>query len=292
MAQEQVLLLGGTGYVGAAFQKFLGQRGISFRNLSRQELDYTSPGRLSGFLKGSRFTFLINCAGYTGKPNVDACEQHKDETLFGNAVFPGIVHQACEEINLPWGHVSSGCIYTGKKPDGSGFTEEDLPNFCFRTNNCSFYSGTKALGEEVLSGAEQCFVWRIRIPFNNENSPRNYLSKLIKYDCLLDVENSISQLDEVVCACWECWEKKAPFGIYNTTNPGAVTTKEVVGLIQKHGICEKEYKFFDSEADFMQNAAQTPRSNCVLDSSKLERAGVCLTEVHEALEVALKNWQN
>jgi hypothetical protein len=44
-----------------------------------------------------------------------------------------------------WKSGSSGCIYTGSRPDGSGFTEENPPNFNFRQNNCSFYSGTKAL---------------------------------------------------------------------------------------------------------------------------------------------------
>ena len=38
--------------------------------------------------------FLINAAGYTGKPNVDACELHKADCLMGNAVLPGIIAQA------------------------------------------------------------------------------------------------------------------------------------------------------------------------------------------------------
>ena len=31
---------------------------------------------------------IINAAGFTGKPNVDACETHKQETIDGNVVFP------------------------------------------------------------------------------------------------------------------------------------------------------------------------------------------------------------
>ena len=54
--------------------------------------------------------------------------------------------------------------------------------FLFVRPPCSFYSGTKALGEEVLEGAENCFVWRLRIPFNHEPSPRNYLQKLLNYE--------------------------------------------------------------------------------------------------------------
>ena len=62
-----------------------------------------------------------------------------------------------------------------------------------------------------------------------------------------------------------------PFGTYNVTNPGRVTTREVVELIRHSGVCRKEFEFFASEEEFMSVAAKTPRSNCVLDSSKLAR---------------------
>ena len=136
----------------------------------------------------------------------------------------------------PWGQVSSGCIYTGAREDGSEFTEEDTPNFTFRQNNCSFYSGTKALGEEILSETKKCYIWRLRIPFNHDDNPRNYLSKLMRYDNLLEATNSISQLDEFVAATFACWEKQIPFGTYNVTNPGYVTT-EVAKLINESGVC-------------------------------------------------------
>jgi len=129
---------------------------------------------------------------------------HKAECLAGNAVLPGVIREVCEHLRLPWGHVSSGCIYTGARPDGSGFTEDDAPNFSFRQNNCSFYSGCKALGEEVLAGAEQCFIWRLRIPFDEYDSPRNYISKMMRYDRLLSATNSLSQLTEFANASIAC----------------------------------------------------------------------------------------
>lgn len=286
-----IYLLGGSGYVGHAYQALLTRRGIPFRNVRRADLDYTQPALLSAALLRDRPEFLINAAGYTGKPNVDACELHKGECLMGNAVLPGLIAQACATAGVPWGHVSSGCIFTGARPDGSGFTESDAPNFTFRQNNCSFYSGTKGLGEEVLAGQPNVFVWRLRIPFNEVETPRNYLTKLMRYPRLLEATNSISQLDEFVAATLACWEKRVPFGTYNVTNPGQITTHEVVALIERSGVHPKHYEFFASEAEFMQVAAKTPRSNCVMDSSKLARAGIVLTEVHAAVEWALRNWK-
>ena len=285
-----IAILGSTGYVGGTYLSYLEKRGITAIGLSRSELDYTNPDTLSAWLRETKPDFLINAAGYTGKPNVDACELDKHNCLFGNAVFPGIVANACGELDLPWGQVSSGCIYTGSRPDGKGFTEEDTPNFSFRTNNCSFYSGTKALGEEVLADASQCYIWRLRIPFNEMDSTRNYLSKLMRYERLLEATNSISQLDEFVEATFACFEKQVPFGIYNVTNPGEVTTRDVVELITEHGLAPHEFSFFDDESEFMTKAAKTPRSNCTMDSSKLASVGIEMTPVREAISQALTNW--
>ena len=287
-----IYLLGGSGYVGHAYQALLARKGIPFRNLRRAELDYTSPAVLTAALRRDRPEFLINAAGYTGNPNVDACELHKGECLMGNAVLPGLIAQACTDAGVPWGHVSSGCIFTGARDDGTGFSEADAPNFTFRQDNCSFYSGTKALGEEVLAGRPDLFVWRLRIPFNEVDTPRNYLTKLMRYPRLLAATNSISQLDEFVAATFACWEKRVPFGTYNVTNPGAITTHEVVDLIVKSGVHPKSYEFFASESDFMKVAAKTPRSNCVMDSTKLAGVGIRLTEVHAAVETSLRQWKS
>ena len=364
---------------------------MPFRIVRRAEHDYTQLDVLRTLLRETKPSFLINGAGYTGQPNVDACELHKSECLFGNAVLPGIIRRACEDTATSWGHVSSGCIYSGGKQEtgdrgqktdgsgqttvvsslqslvsslqppkssaarcalvsdhalnsteglkstsrspisqpglptgkiptsnsfpvpnlstahcsqttldsqpstipspGAGFREADPPNFTFRQNNCSFYSGTKALGEEVLTGAAQCYIWRLRIPFNAVDNPRNYLTKMMRYDRLLAAQNSLSQLDEFVRAAVDCWQKRVPFGIYNVTNPGFVTTSEVVELIQQSGLIKKQFNFFTNEAEFMRLAAKTPRSNCVLDTSKLQKTGIAMTEVHAAIEQSLRKWK-
>lgn len=286
-----IYLLGGSGYVGQAYQALFARKGIRFRNLRRADLDYTDVATLTAALCTDRPEFLINAAGYTGKPNVDACELHKADCLFGNAVLPGRIAEACATAGVPWGHVSSGCIFSGARPDGAGFTETDAPNFTFRQNLCSFYSGTKALGEEVLAGAPDAFIWRLRIPFNEVDNSRNYLTKLMRYPRLLEATNSISQLDEFVAATFACWEKRVPFSTYNVTNPGHVTTHEVVDLIRTSGVCEREFSFFASEAEFMHAAAKTPRSNCVMDSSKLASVGIELTPVRDAIASALRHWR-
>ena len=286
-----IVVLGGSGYVGSAIVAQLLQRRLPHVSVSRHECDYTVPEKLSELLASVRPEFLINAAGYTGKPNVDACEVAKSDCLAGNALLPGIVRNCCEQSGTPWGNVSSGCIYTGCRDDGTGFREDDAPNFSFRQNNCSFYSGCKALGEELLQGAQNCFVWRLRIPFDHRDGARNYISKLLRYQRLLQATNSLSHLQDFAAACVDCWQQRVPFGTYNVTNPGHVTTAQVVQIIQSHGLSKKDFHFFENDQQFMSIAARTPRSNCVLDVRKALAAGLRLRSVEEAIDWSLRHWQ-
>jgi UDP-glucose 4,6-dehydratase len=312
-----ILLLGASGYIGEAFTRELQQRGKDFVALSRKQVDYTRFDLLLEFLKSKKPEFVINSAGYTGKPNVDACELDKAGTLVGNVLLPQTIAHACAAANIPWGHVSSGCIFSGAKiiengktrPEKDltkselrslvekspekirGFTETDTPNFSFRDLPCSFYSGSKALGEEAIANIGQSYVWRLRIPFDEFDNARNYLSKVQRYAKVYDNVNSISHRADFVRACLDLWDKRAAFGIYNVTNPGFVTTKHVVQLIEKYLKPPKKFEFWSSDEEFYKVAAKTPRSNCVMDVSKLLAAGVKVRDVEEALEDSLKNWK-
>ncbi len=312
-----ILLLGASGYIGQAFERELQRRGVPFRSLSRRQVDYTQFETLRKFLSETRPSFLVNAAGYTGKPNVDACETARADTLQGNTLFPLTLAHACAVANVPWGHVSSGCIYAGAwvtengqrceekdlmRPElrgllGSnrnaitGFLEGDEPNFSFRRPPCSFYSGTKALAEEALAGASQAYVWRLRIPFDEIDNARNYLTKVQRYSKVYDNVNSLSHRGDFVRACLDLWERRAPFGTYNVTNPGFVTTRQVIERIEKTLRPDRKFEFWADDEEFYKVAAKTPRSNCVLDVSKLLATGVKLRSVEDALEDSLQSWK-
>jgi dTDP-4-dehydrorhamnose reductase len=312
-----IVLLGASGYIGQAFSAELKRRGWPFCPLARSQKDYTRFDVLLDYLRSTKPSFLINAAGYTGKPNVDACELARAETLLGNTTFPQAVAHACAVTATPWGYVSSGCIYNGakiieqgrvqvkadltapgfhtlreKNPKAIlGFSESDDPNFSFRQPPCSFYSGTKALAEEVIMAIGQAYVWRLRIPFDEQDHPRNFLSKVQRYAKVYDNVNSLSQRGDFVRACLDLWERRAPVGLYNVTNPGYVSTRQVVAMIQRILKPGRDFEFWTDDAEFYRTGAKTPRSNCILDNSKLLAAGVMMRPVEEALEQSLLKWR-
>jgi dTDP-4-dehydrorhamnose reductase len=311
-----IVVLGATGYIGTAFAEALQKKGWAYTAISRSTVDYTDFETLLEFLKEHKPEFLINAAGFTGKPNVDACELARAETLQGNVLLPLTIAHACSVANVPWGHVSSGCSYNGAKvlragqweietdlsktefrkrrqeqPESiRGFSEEDEPNFSFRRPPSSFYSGTKALAEEALSQVGGCYMWRLRLPFDERDNPRNFLTKIQCYSKVYDNTNSISHRGDFARGCLELWERRAPLGIYNMTNPGHVTTREVVEMMRQLLGVKREFQFWSGDEEFYYKGATTLRSNCILEVEKLRDAGVQLRPVQDALQDAFERW--
>lgn len=286
-----ISILGATGYVGSALSKYL----------ETNEEPYTTytarfPLNRNDFkrhLIKNGVDAVINCAGFTGKPNVDECEKEglKIECLNANTILPRLIADVCNDLSIRMVHVSSGCIFTdgacdkGSKPFLE-FTEDDKPNFTFGDGNCSWYSGTKALGEQLLN--EDACIARLRIPFNEEINSRNYITKLIQYPKLLNATNSFSQLDEFVAALLTLANGYSR-GPINLTQPGYMTTMEVVEILRKYHLLDKAKDWFNSHEDFLSHVI-APRSNCVLDSSNAIRDGIKLTPIQDAMEEAISKY--
>lgn len=261
-----MITLIGHGYVGNHIAKELKAQNIPFAWVThKQEILFGTHA-------------IINAAGYTGSPNVDACEIYKQDTIDGNVIWPLKLEQ--QFPHTPIVHISSGCIYTGYTP--GGWTEEDKPNFDF--SNGSFYSGSKALGQEVLMPylKTKSYLLRIRMPFGNEDHPKNFLTKMKKYQKLISYDNSLSYVPDVAKVAVHFAMALPVPGIYNVCNPGYSNAEEIVKMmgIKKEFFTEEEFK----------NAVVAPRSNCILDTYKLQSI-FPLQDVKTALEKAINEIQ-
>jgi hypothetical protein len=91
-------------------------------------------------------------------------------------------------------------------------------------------------------------------------------------------------------ACLDLWEMRAPVGINNLTNPGAVATRQVIEMIQRILKPNRRFEFWKDDEEFNLRGAKALRSNCVLDVSKLLATGVRIRPVEKALEDSLRHW--
>lgn len=282
-----ILLIGHKGYVGHYIEQSIKEFGLKLVVLDCK-IHYQNKDFLKDFLIKNQISFVINSAGFVGKSSIEECETNKTLCLLENTILPGIIKEVCEGLNIPFGHVSSGCIYSGDN-NKKGFKETDVPNFSFRNNNSSFYSGSKAFSEEILKDSKNCYIWRLRIPFNHENNSKNYLYKVLNYKKLLNVCNSLSNINDFATGCVKSIYDKIPYGIYNMTNTGSITTKEIVEIMKNTIAKDKLFEFFKDEKEFM-NFTNTPRSSCVLDNQKAINAGIYFSDIQNSIYNSLKKW--
>jgi dTDP-4-dehydrorhamnose reductase len=267
-------LIFGNGYLGNKFKDFLGREA---------EISSTDIGNGEGVekvLKEKNPEVVINCAGRTGRPNIDWCEDHKGETMHSNVVGPLILEKACQEQNIFMVHLGSGCIYQGDN-GGRGFTEEDIPDI---KSIPSFYSRTKFVSEYML-GSFPVLQLRIRMPVDNRKSQRNFITKITNYEKVINEKNSITVIDDLLKTAAELIKKRKT-GIYNVTNPGSISHKEILDKYQE--LVDKNFKY--TIIDTVDLKTKAGRSNCVLNTDKLKKEGILLPDIHVAIEKILKDY--
>jgi dTDP-4-dehydrorhamnose reductase len=221
------------------------------------------------FALSQGWDWVVNCAGVTGFPNVDACESNKIETIEGNALFPLQLAEECQLENIKLAHFSSGCIYQGNINN-----EMADPNFFG-----SIYSITKGISDKELK--HKALVFRIRMPFTGENESKNYLTKVLKYAQtakLIDAgDNSLTDHNEAVQVACDLIEE-GETGPWNLVNRGVINMHELAEML---GV---KPEWFTPEE--FAKATAAARSTCTIPSTTRMRP------VRDALEYAIKRIKN
>lgn len=275
-------LILGKGFVGSHLESYFKNNGKDCIAVSQLDLNYTDPNELSDFLDRDRGVIktVINCSGYTGVPNVDACEDNKELCYNYNVTYPLQVLNVCKKRDIPVIYIGSGCIYSGYEKE---YTENDTPNFGIFSNESSYYSKCKHIFE-TFAKYFPCYVLRIRIPFTSDYSRKNYFSKLLKYNSLISENNSITSITDfnefIVKFVDKVYFDQVEHGIYNVINPEPVTAEQVVTLMRRYGINNPNWRFI--EVKDLNTKAN--RSNCVLSTEKIKSIGLSLPSTLESLE--------
>lgn len=256
------VLIIGQGYVGVELLTELALTDHNIHCVSRKDLDYHNQYKLYKFLISNNIEYVINCSGFTGRPNVDEAELRKEECWNLNVTVPLNISKSCTRLGVQYIHISSGCIFSGYDKQ---FTEEDKPNFGL-FDNSSFYSKTKH-AYELMS--ESGAILRVRMPFSNSLHERSYLTKIYKYDNLINYTNSKTYIPDLTAFIKYIVDKKVyanNIGRLNFVNPEPLDTQAVTNLMKDAKIVNDNWNFVEIE----ELNITAPRSNCVLSTEKLK----------------------
>jgi len=82
------ILILGKGYIGNYLYNFLSDRYSDIWIKSSEDLYYHNRHILRKFIEDNKIRLVINCSGFTGRPNVDEGESKKSECWNLNVVSP------------------------------------------------------------------------------------------------------------------------------------------------------------------------------------------------------------
>ena len=223
---------------------------------------------------------IINCIGITGKRNVDDCELEKDATLLANSFVPIILAEVALRHNIKLVHISSGCIFNfNYKKDKA--IREDCQNYFFEL----FYSRSKIYAERALEDLVRDYnilITRIRIPLLNARHPKNVLDKLIKYEKVIDIPNSVTYIPDFIRAMKYLIRIDAR-GVYNVVNKGGLRYPKLMQIYQKYVPAFKFKKIALKKLGLV-------RTNLLLSTNKLEKSGFKVRNINSVLEECVKEY--
>lgn len=271
------LIFGPGGWIGSQMMSLIQKRGhkavpsacrLEDRAGIEKELDSVHPD------------FVLNCAGKTGRPNVDWCEDNQQEVIRSNVVGCLTLVDLCWQRGIHVTNYATGCIYEYDKdhPAGSGlgFTELDPPNF-----RGSFYSRTKIQAEQLLASYDNVLTLRLRMPISDDLHPRSFVTKITKYEKVVDVPNSMTILTELLPISLDATERRLK-GVYNFTNPGVISHNEILSLYQKY--VDPAFQWSNFTLEEQSRILKAGRSNNELDVTKLLKEFPNIQPVQQAME--------
>lgn len=281
MTFNHFLIYGHRGWIGSQVIEILHKKNIPFilgkarlgnDEQVEEEINKHNPshiycctGRTHGTFKGTKYN------------TIDYLEFNEQlhENINDNLYGPLQLALLCYSKNIHLTYIGTGCIfeYTNKK---NVFTEDDKPNF-FGSN----YSVVKGFTDRLMSKiSNDVLNLRIRMPITSKPNQRNFIDKIIKYNNICSIPNSMSVLDDLLPISIDM-AMKGETGTYNFTNPGKIEHNKILELYKKE--IDNTHEWNCISQDELTNFVKGKRSNNTLDTTKLQRMYPELKSINESV---------
>ena len=263
-----MLLLGSEGQLGSDIQKRK-PASWSLTTPMQKDLDLRDEAALLSFVVEAAFDLVINCAAYTA---VDNAEADIDLAFAVNAKAPGVIAQACKEIDAKLIHVSTDYVFNGQ---ASTPRKESDP-----TDPLGVYGKSKREGELAIqeqlghSGATIA-----RTAWLHGSAGDNFLKTMLR---LAHEKEEIRVVDDQFGnPTWSGWLADVlialvaidPIGIVHATCKGTVSwlefAREVIGTAKQYDAERFKAEVFAQSSSELKRAAPRPTYSA-LNCEKLE----------------------
>ncbi len=258
------LIYGSKGWIGQQVVKILEDQGETVIHAEaradneeavEEELMNTNPDRVLSFIGRT------HGPGYS---TIDYLEQKGKlvENVKDNLYAPFVLAMLCKKYGIHFTLLNTGCIFNGYPENG--YTEDDKPDF-----TGSAYSCVKGFTDRMMHFFEDSVLTlRLRMPISADNSPRNFITKIMTYKKICSLDNSMSVLPELLPLLVDMSKKKVT-GVVNFTNPGLISHNEILEMVKE--LYDPNFTWENFTLEEQSQILLSARSNNFLNTDKLQK---------------------
>ena len=267
------LVYGHNGWIGGQLVGILDQQGIVYAkgearlddvDAVEREIQHIAPthvitftGRTHGKIGDQVFTTI----DYLEQPG------KLQENVRDNLFAPIVLANLSRKYGFHLTYLGTGCIFeyddTHDSDTKNGFLESDLPNFFG-----SGYSVVKGFTDRLMHMYEDRVLnVRIRMPITADLNPRNFITKILNYERIWSVPNSMTVLPELLPILVDLIHRKV-VGTVNLTNPGTISHNEILEMYRE--IVDPDFQWANFSVEEQRAILAAGRSNNLLDTTRLE----------------------
>ena len=274
------ILVFSPGYLGNKMVDALRAHG---HDVATVRVEITDLAAVSAALDEHHPEAVLNCAGQKGTPNVDWCEAHQIETMRSNTIGPLILAQACGERGIHFTHLGSGCVFYGPSPDPKGWREDDY------ANPSAMYTRSKYAADLILTRLPNVAIVRLRMPIDDVPNPGNLIDKLASFSKIIDVENSVTVVEDLLQVIVGVIEKKGT-GVFHALNDGVMRHRDLIALYEELVDPAHTNEWISHDQLMTLGLVAKTRSNCILQNTRLPALGITMRPIQVALRDCMEKY--
>lgn len=292
-----LLIYGSKGWIGNQFISYL-------KGTKEQIIIYEGKCRVNDFkslkeeviniMPDNIISFIGRTHGKIGQQEystIDYLEQEGKvyDNIRDNLYSPLSLALLCQELKIHYTYLGTGCIFDYRNIDEygkeiNGFTEEAKPNFFG-----SSYSIVKGFTDMLMHQLESNTLnLRIRMPITSENNPRNFITKIVNYEKICSIPNSMTVLEDFYPIILDLMLNKTT-GTLNLTNPGLISHNQILELYKE--IVDNTFKWENFSIEEQNEILDSKRSNNFLDTTKLEKLYPNIKSIKTSIKEVLKKYK-
>ena len=279
---KKVLVWGGRGWIGGLFEKELHAQGWEVCHAtSRADCREKVEAEISA-VAPSHLLSLIGRTHGPGFSTIDYLEQSGklQENIRDNLYGPLVLAEAARRTNKHLLYMGTGCIFTG--PEDELFTETAEPNFFG-----SAYSTVKGFTDRLMNTYPEVLNVRIRMPIHSQDNPRNFITKIIQYQKINSIPNSMTVLDDIIPLLVKAMEDQVG-GTLNAVNPGVISHSEILRTYRDCQNSAHTWEELDTSELMRGGHVVAARSNNHLDTTRIKSLFPELPSIGESVERILR----